>query len=213
VRKISRAAPLLLQLVLSADEARGDAAMSLARLEDRKSIRVIAKSAQRELRRRNPSTKLIESAVWALKMSKGKLSFETLLAVYERENLPDRIRGDAADALAWYMDRIDRRTKDYRRCVAAALKALDNESAEVRFWTMYLIGQMASSRTRSGRRASPGELTRALPILRRIARTEHGVYSNLWPHSEEAKDAIHCIEHGEWPSPDAADRMGWGKNP
>jgi hypothetical protein len=121
--------------------------------------------------------------------------------------LPARIRGDAADALAWYMDRMDRRTRDYRRCVAAALKGLKNESAEVRFWSMYLVGEMASSRTRSGRRTQAGELRRALPVLRRIAREEYEVYSNLWPYSEEAKDAIHCIDHGEWPSPDAAERF------
>ena len=42
---------------------------------------------------------MIESAVWSLKLARIKEAFATLLAIYEREGLPPRIRGDAADAI------------------------------------------------------------------------------------------------------------------
>jgi hypothetical protein len=205
-QEVSRAAPALLQLVLANDAARGAAAVAIRRLENRKAIRAVARRAQFELRQERPSIELIESAVWCLKSAPGKDASETLLEIYEREDLPARIRGDAADALTWDLDRIDRRSRDYRRRVAAALKALQSESAELRFWTMFLIAQLACARTRSGRRPRAGDLAKALPALRRIAREERAVYSNLWPYSEEAKDAIYCIEHGAWPSPDACER-------
>jgi hypothetical protein len=98
----------------------------------------------------------------------------------------------------------DRRTRLHRRCRDAALKGLNEQNIEVKFWSMYALMSLANCWQRG-----PGNdtLRTAVPTLRNIAAADHRLAPGYWwPMSAEAEDAIHCLESGCWPDPDAADR-------
>ena len=87
------------------------------------------------------------------------------------------------------------RSRLYRRCAAALVAALDDPHPDVRFFAAFSLGKL---RART-----------ALPRLRQLAEYDKGQSSLLWSVKEEAVDAIHSIEHGRSPDPDACERTGW----
>jgi hypothetical protein len=130
---------------------------------------------------------------------------ELVLEIFERTELPGRLRGDAGDKLGGWCDH-DRRTRRYRRCVEAAIRGLSEDAIEVQFWSMYIIASLNSNRS-----VRDPAFARAVPRLREIAADDHRLAPGYWwPMSAEAEDALGCIETGNWPQPDAAERWHSG---
>ena len=76
----------------------------------------------------------------------------------------------------------------------------------MKFWSMYIIMQLARNGS-PNRKRSNAMFTPALPRLREIAATDHRLAPGYWwPMSAEAEDAIALIESGNSPENDAADR-------
>jgi HEAT repeat protein len=81
-----------------------------------------------------------------------------------------KVRGDAIEALTNYAD--DRR-------IPVLLEALDDPSAEVRFWAAFTLGQVAGPEV--------------IPELERVAATDDEVVPHWWAVGREARDAIESI--------------------
>jgi hypothetical protein len=202
---IRQAIPLLLQMWID-PKIRLACAVALSRLKPRSEvIREIVQIGWRELRSKNPDRLWLEAFIHAAGNSGRAGSDDLLLAMLESVELPGWLRGDAADKLGCSTLIADRRTAFFRRARDAALRGLSERSIDVQFWSMYLIGSLAS---RNGpHRSNAGGCEAALPRLRRIAKRDHRLAPGYWwPMSAEAEDAIICIETGRWPDPDAGER-------
>ena len=108
------------------------------------------------------------------------------------------VRTQAAEGIGNCLpERVGRRqhSRLYRRCVTALVAALEDPHPNVRFYAAFSLGKL---RARS-----------ALPRLRQIAEHDDVQASGMWSVKEEAVDAIHSIEHGCPPEPDACERTGW----
>jgi hypothetical protein len=119
------------------------------------------------------------------------------------------VRGEAGDKVAWNNLVSDRRSTLYRRCRDAAIRGVTEDSIDVQFWSMYVIGALATN-IRSDGRLRAREFHAALPKLRQIAKHDHRLAPGYWwPMSAEASDVIVCIKTGSWPSADAGERFDW----
>jgi len=149
--------------------------------------------------------------LWAVILGLGEMgdrrSAGLLVEIFERRDLPGWVRGEAGDKVGWCSRVRDRRTKLYRRCRAAALRGLDEDSIDVQFWSMYVIGTLATVIHADGPTRSR-EFHAALPKLRLIAKHDHRLAPGYWwPMSAEAVDVIGCINTGQWPARDAGERF------
>lgn len=161
----------------------------------------LLESAQRELQSAHPNIDRLADAVSGLRGARSSDStsthFEVLTTVLERCDLPDRLRGDAADVVALHAPK-DRRTIAFRRAVSVAMKCLGDPSAEVRFWSIFALWSL--------------EAKVAIPKLRRMAKYDKAMCPWMWPVNEEAKDALYFLETGKSLRPEAAERTGWPDN-
>ncbi len=204
--KIPRAASVLLDL-LSNRNVRVGCADTLSRLEPRgKATRVFIDIGNRELASPCPDRRWLEAVVFGLQGSSDQRAVEMLVTILERSDLAGWLRGDAADKLGFAVHLMDRRTRLYRRCRDAALRAFHEESIYAKFGGMYLIGSLC---TQEGRKPvlNLREFKAALPQLRRVAKNDQRLAPGFWwPMSAEAEDVIACIQTGRWPDPEAAER-------
>ena len=90
------------------------------------------------------------------------------------------IRGLAAEALGSALDGTDGRTKLARHAVALLVESLTDESPEVRYNAAFAL--------------SVSRIRIALPVLRRVARTDRSV-SQWGPVADAAREAIRSITH------------------
>lgn len=81
-----------------------------------------------------------------------------------------KVRGDALEAITNHAD--DRR-------IPVLLEALHDPSAEVRFWAVFTLGQVAGEEV--------------IPDLERLAATDHEVVPHWWSVGREARDAVEAI--------------------
>ena len=86
--------------------------------------------------------------------------------------LPD-VRAHAAEALT-YQNMAHR-----SRILAALLRAIHDNSIDVRFWTIYALGETGDKQH--------------IPLLQQIAETDQGVVANWWSIRDEAMDSIRHI--------------------
>jgi hypothetical protein len=162
---------------------------------------------RRELASSEPDRRWLEAVIFGLCGSSDRGAVELLVKIFERTDLPDWVRGEAGDKLGVCNLVHDRRTKLYRRCRAAALQGVNEDSTEVCFWSMYVIGSLTNE-FRSDWRIRARDFQAALPRLRQIAKSDHRLAPGFWwPMSGEAADVIHCIKTGGWPSREAAERF------
>jgi hypothetical protein len=85
------------------------------------------------------------------------------------------------------------------------LRGLDEDSIDVQFWSMYVIGSIATGPRCDGKNRH--DFAEAIPKLRLIAKHDQRLAPGYWwPMSAEAVDVIACIESGRWPDPEAAER-------
>lgn len=88
------------------------------------------------------------------------------------------VRGNAAESLGVLL-RFGRKSPKYRRTESTLIKALNDPNAEVRFWALYALGEMLS--------------TRALPKIRRIAKDDKARVPKWWSVKREAQEVIERI--------------------
>ena len=142
-----------------------------------------------------------ETARWAtydLSFSFESRAAPLLLDLLIDTQRPAAVRAQAAEGIGNCVPQhVVRRHRSrlYRRCAAALVAALDDPHPDVRFFAAFSLGKL---RART-----------ALPRLRQLAEYDKGQSSSLWSVKEEAVDAIHSIEHGRSPDPDACERTGW----
>ncbi|MDX1968316.1 MAG: hypothetical protein SFV23_14155 [Planctomycetaceae bacterium] len=206
VLKIPRAASALRKLLLN-PRVRVQVAWTLDFMRPRPNTdRILLKHGRRELDSAQPDRSWLDAAVQGLANSESAEAADMLVTIYERTDLPGRLRGDAADKLGCVSLVHDRRRRLYRRCRDGAMRGIFEDDIEVQFWSMYLLMILAK---RNGRETHfiDRDLAPALPRLKQIAAEDHRLAPGYWwPMSAEAEDAISCIEHGCQLQPDAADR-------
>lgn len=201
----SRAETILLTLLRDDPKVRPSCANSLGMLKRRRSNRELVRIGKTQLASATPDGRWLESIVIGLKWARDNDSAEVLVEIYERQDLPGWLCGDAADALGCTRAICDRRTRLFRRIWVAAEKGIHEPDIDVQFWSMYVIMQLATNYDRPADANS--RFHSALPRLREIAATDHRIAPGFWwPMSEEAKDAIECIETGTLQHPDAGER-------
>lgn len=209
-----RSAESTLLRMLHDDPAhRQTCAAALAVIGGGRSIREFLRIGKTELASKSPDRSWLAAVIQGIKLS-GDLPAEgeeILLMIYERTDLPGWLRGDAGDALGCCGQLRDRRTSFFRRAWAEARNGIDDADIEVKFWSMYVIMQLAQNLSSNGTRSN-AMFASALPRLREIAATDHRLAPGYWwPMSAEAEDAIALIETGNRPEKDAAER--WHGNP
>lgn len=208
--RIGQAAPLLMEM-MEAAPLRMSCATAIAECRQNKRITErLLRIGRRELDAARPDPHWLQAVVEAVRHSDDRRAAELLVGIYERRDLPGAIRGDAADHLGCSSFIGDRRTTLYRRCRTAGIEGLTDDSIDVQFWSLYLIGQLASHQLRSVRSG----LDEIVPLLRSFAADHRLAPGVWWPMSAEAADVLHCLQHGSWPEIDAAERwQGRGRGP
>jgi HEAT repeat protein len=96
------------------------------------------------------------------------------------------IRAQAAEGIGNILGWTDRRLKRFREAERILLTCLHDESPDVRFWSIFSLGEMRSRK--------------ALPELRQIAATDHVKCRNMWLVSDEASDVIAVFEGRDRPA-------------
>ena len=137
----------------------------------------------------SPGDARSEMAAWALGF--GGLAAESrqdvlhaLLGVMIDDTRPDRLRGQAAEAVGEQLQfSSDEETSE--EAVDLLTRMLSDESPVVRFWSAFALGKLGA--------------TSALPALRQLAADE-ALVAGWWTVGEEASDAIDVIE-GRTPPP------------
>ncbi len=198
----------LLRMLHDDPPYRQSCASALAMIGGRRSIRNFLRIGRTQLASKSPDRSWFAVVIEGIKFFNNSPpeAEEMLLTIYERTDLPGWLRGDAGDALGCCGQLRDRRTSFFRRAWAAARKGIGDADIEVKFWSMYVIMQLAQNDS-SNRTRSNAMFTDALPRLREIAATDHRLAPGYWwPMSAEAEDAIAVIETGNSPENDAADR-------
>jgi hypothetical protein len=202
---IHRAWPVLIELTLQRS-TRVQCADVLSRLKSGgKATEYFREVGRRQLVASKPDLGWLEAVILALRWTDEPRAEEVLVEIFERPDLPGWLRGDAGDKLGLCKRVRDRRTKLYRRCRAAVLRGLDEDSIDVQFWSMYVIGSMANGPRCDGKNRH--DFAEAIPKLRLIAKHDQRLAPGYWwPMSAEAVDVIACVETGQWPDPEAAER-------
>ena len=122
-----------------------------------------------------------QNVAYALSFLGEDGAIEYLLASFaNRLEHPD-VRAQCAEGIANILGGADRRTRVWKQAVITLLPGLKDDSAEVRFWTVFAMGALGAKD--------------ALPTLRKLVRADAAVMSSMgWEVGEEAKDAIASIE-------------------
>jgi HEAT repeat protein len=118
---------------------------------------------------RNPFNR--SAAAHALPVLRDPRSILALERTVSNKSESPGVRGEAAEALAHFHRKASHRV---------LLKALKDTSKEVRFWSVFALGEM-------------GEAD-ALPALTQLAARDHRVLRGWWAVSKEASEAIRSIE-------------------
>jgi HEAT repeat protein len=120
------------------------------------------------------ATEVRAFAAYSLGYLSSQDTVEPLLIALKNQNEDPGVRGHAAEGLAH---------KENAQIVPALIGALRDNSAEVRFWAAFALGQ----------RGDP----RALPELEQLVATDKAVVPGWWAVSKEAADAIEIIQSSQ----------------
>jgi hypothetical protein len=195
---LHQALPALLKMVETGRDhyLRILCADALAVLKPEKKVREFFHGiAERELASDNPDPDWLEVVLFGLVIAQNRQSAALLLSIFERSDLPGWLRGDAGDKIGLGQAVRDRRTRLFSRCTDAALRGLDDESIDVKFWSMYIFMQIAPANGIKHSGKDRRAFSTALKKLRKIAANDHRLAPGFWwPMSAEAEDAIASIE-------------------
>lgn len=201
--------PVLWQVMESSPSLRPMCGWVISSLKpDGPFVKRVIRIGSEQLRSPHPDPTWLAAVIQAATDSDSLPLTQLLVEIFEREDLPGRIRGDAADKLGCFNLLQDRRTGLYRRARDAAIRGLKSPSIEVQFGCMYLIGALCSNQTTPSRlRSNRRDFNPAIPLLKEIAANDHRLSPGYWwPMSAEAEDILVCINTGQWPHSDAAER-------
>ena len=164
-----RAVPAIIS-ALAHDDARvrQAAAQSLGELGSRRAVPSLV-----ALLRRDKYGDVRGAAASALGALRDGRAFAPLASTLSNQREDPKVRGLAAEALAGLR---------HRGVAAALIAALSDQSAEVRFWAAFGLGQLRSRR--------------ALPDLELLAANDDAVLPGWGAVREEATRAIEYIRHG-----------------
>jgi HEAT repeat protein len=107
------------------------------------------------------------AAVYALGLLRDGRAAEYLVKVLENHKEASRLRGQAAESLAYLGN---------QQVVSSLVKTLRDRSVEVRFWSAFALGHLGDDR--------------CLPELERLAATDKEVLPGWWEVGKEASEAI-----------------------
>lgn len=110
------------------------------------------------------------AAVYILGNLSVRKSVPILVSLLLNKSEDEGLRGEAAEALGNIMD---------HRAIDPLIQTLDDDSVEVRFWSIFALGQL--------------DAKKALPRLRKIARIDKATLRGWWSIKKEAIDAINNI--------------------
>jgi HEAT repeat protein len=164
------------------------AAVAISQLESKRTIRALIQlmlDPSRSARQR-------QAVAYALSFTWGGLADErymtstgeAFIRILQNQHESPGLRGQVAEGLAYLHGPCagaarDRRRRAYREAGQILITSLGDPSAEVRFWSAFALGSM--------------RYRMALPMLRKVARTDKGRFGNWWTVGEEAADAVACI--------------------
>jgi hypothetical protein len=198
----------LLRMLYDDPPYRQECASALAMIGGRRSIRQFLRIGKIQLASKAPDQNWLVAVIEGIKLLANPPleAEEMLLSIYERTDLPGWLRGDAGDALGCCRQLQDRRTSFFRRAWATAQEGIGDADIEVKFWSMYVIMQLAQNYSPNCKRSN-AVFSAALPRLREIAAKDHRLAPGCWwPMSAEAEDAIATIKTGNCQENDAATR-------
>lgn len=98
------------------------------------------------------------------------------IEVLERQDEYPEIRAQAAEGLANALECHPRHFAWFRRAEAALIKALDDPSVHVRWWSSFALGSARSKKS--------------IPKLRELAAHDHTMLPGWWTVAEEAEDSL-----------------------
>lgn len=114
------------------------------------------------------------AAVYALGLLGAREALETILEILKNKNEDSGLRGSAAEALADIGD---------TRAIDPLMEALSDESVEVRFWSVFALGELGDASV--------------LPALQKIEETDGGFLEGWHSIKEEAGESINRIKQGK----------------
>jgi len=188
--------PVLLQVLVDdrVQSIRWDAAVSLSLLGGQRAIRGLLALA----RDHTNDDDIRAAATHALAMSYEESALDFFVRTFADSAEHTEVRVQAAEGIAAVLGHCDRRTRRWRRAADVLLPLLSDQEVEIRFWAVFAAGSL--------------RVTKARRRLRALTR-DRGRASMGWSVAEEAKDALHCIQHGTWPETDAFARTRGSDNP
>ncbi|WP_411279793.1 HEAT repeat domain-containing protein [Gemmatimonas sp.] len=133
-----------------------------------------------------------EALVYALTFRCDVEGIDPLVALLSDDKEVPRIRGQAAEGIAYSLESVRRSSTRWRRAVEAILQGLGDPAHEVRFWCVFAVATL--------------KIRAAASALETLAASDEAISVLGWTVAEEAKDALHVLRTGSWPSPDASDR-------
>lgn len=170
----------LMQEALEADRSeavRAQAGTSLSMLGGKAALRGLLKLAAKP----DLTLQTRQSVAYALSFLGEDGALEYLLVSFANKSEHPDVRAQCAEGIANLLSGADRRTRVWKQTVITLLPGLKDDSAEIRFWTIFAVGALRAKA--------------ALPTLRKLTRTDAAVMSSMgWEVGEEATDAIAWIE-------------------
>lgn len=176
----SAAEAVLSVLRSSGDEyVRLEAARTLAQLPKRRTAKILGDCIREE-----PDAAVRYWEMYAIACLAEPSIVEQIVAVLTDSNENTRVRSQAAEALGYVLQSMDRRRRTYRKAVDTLIAMLGDPQVEIRFWSCFALGNIKA-------RA-------ALAALRGVQRSDRGVCPGWWAVSAEASDAIRVIGGAAW---------------
>jgi HEAT repeat protein len=118
-------------------------------------------------------------AAYTLGLLHDERAIKPLVNALENQDEDPKVRGDAAEALAYLTKWLDK--EDVQASVVGALlDSLKDPAVEVRFWSAFALGELG--------------VKQAVPALKQLAASDESVLQGWWSVSKEASDAIRQIQ-------------------
>ncbi len=143
------------------------AATALSDLDNRDVIQSLIRIVKR-----SPEEKRRVAAAYALSFMHAPRAPRVLLNIFRDESNSVQLRSQAAEGLGNHW---------YRTAFPDLIKGLKDRNASIRFWSIFALGQIGDRR--------------ALPYLKRIAKTDKAKVPGWWSIRKEARDMIRSIEN------------------
>jgi len=116
------------------------------------------------------------ASAYVLGILRDGRAIEALLNALQNKGEQSKVRGHAAEALAWFGDR-------RKRVTDALINSLGDTSVEVRFWSAFALGEL--------------KIKKAAGELEKLSARDNEVLLGWWTVGEEASNALDRIKSGQ----------------